>query len=66
MTHGGGEHSVKMLALQFFRFGCNNVLKVRDWEEREKIALSISELMKDKCVSRTALASPGLLMTPVA
>ena len=50
----GGEHSLKF-QLPSSWFGCNDVLKV--W--RKRITYSIS----DEAVYRTALATPGLLIT---
>ena len=50
----GGEHSLKISALYFSWFGCNDVLKVC-----RKSALS--NFMSDRGVCITAQATPGLL-----
>ena len=57
MTHGGGEHSIKMSALELSRFGCNDVLKVG----RKRVTQSLNESVSDKAVCRIALATPRLL-----
>ena len=49
----GGEHSLKISAPQFWRFGIDSFLKILN--ER------MTEIMNDKAVYRTASATPGLL-----
>ena len=51
MTHGGGEHSLRMSALELSRFGCNDVLKVG----RKRVTQSMNESVSDKAVCN----SPG-------
>ena len=57
MTHGGGEHSLKMSAPYLLWFECNDVLKV--W--RKRITELINESINYEGVYRTAPATPGLL-----
>ena len=58
MTHGGGgEHSLKIVTPQLLRFGIDSVLKILNTNNDP-----IDEWMKDKGVSRTAPATPGLLI----
>ena len=54
----GGEHYLKSLALQLLWLGNEGVLKIYP----QRMTYSIIQLfMDDKCVCRTALATPGLL-----
>ena len=55
----GGEHSLKISALQLLRFGIDSVLKILN----ERITDSINQLMSNGGDCRTALATPGVLNT---
>ena len=56
MTHGGGEHSLKISAPPLLLFGIDSVLNIPN----EKITQLINEWMNGKGVYRTAPATPGL------
>ena len=61
VTHGGGEYSLKISALQLLRFGMDSFLKILnksmiDW---------INCLISHKGVYKTAPATPGLFITPI-
>ena len=55
----GGDHSLKIAAPKLLRFGIDSVLKILN----ERITYWMNEWINDEGVYRTALATPGLLIT---
>ena len=56
----GGEHCLKMSATYLLQFECNDVMKV--W--RKRITQWMNQLMSNEGDCRTALAKPGLVISP--